>query len=319
MTAQLDLAIRSKLGKEDFRQRIRLAWAILQNQHPMAKSRAVSKQDYMDNSASSAGDVYFAVDLSKDVDDALLGSSENLVFLDEHFNTVDSFDFYLHTQNTARVVDPEKCLAKLFVFPVEDSQARVQTLRFLLVSSHQIQDGLSNFTWLRSFIHILNQSTPELKASLAKAIEPATLQDRLQPPQEALYPAITGSRARQRWFWVLTRILRHVRIPHKAGFPNPLRRSEPLKIATTFSPVYASVLDYSRPPVLNTYLCSARASFKATQRLHRICKAAGVSVGAGCFALAALIMMEFHERQTPGVPLTERKPFITGFPLNPRP
>jgi hypothetical protein len=30
-------------------------------------------------------------------------------------------------------------------------------------------------------------------------------------------------------------------------------------------------------------------------------------------------MMEFHERAEPNVPLSERKPFITGFPLNPRP
>ena len=62
----------------------------------------------------------------------------------------------------------------------------------------------------------------------------------------------------------------------------------------------------------------AKASKKATQRLHRICREAGASVGAGCFALAALIVMEMHERREPNLALKERKPFVSGFPLNPR-
>ena len=89
--------------------------------------------------------------------------------------------------------------------------------------------------------------------------------------------------------------------------------------AVSFRPTYAPVLNYDRIPPLNTVPVFVRASVQDTKRLHRLCREAKVSIGAGCFALAAIIMMEAYELREPDVPPSQRKPFITGFPINPRP
>ena len=217
-----------------------------------------------------------------------------------------------------RVIDPGKALAKLFVYALEPTRNGRSMLRFLKVAAHEIEDGLTTYHWMRNFVYYLNQPLSELRRQLLDMIEPAKLPSRLPPPQEQLYPPITGTKARQRWFWLLTRILRHVRKPLPAGFDNPLRRHTPRSEAVPLSPAYAPLLDYSRTPSLNCFPMFAKASLCSTQRLHRLCREAKASIGAGCFALASLIMMEMHERREPDVPLVERQPFISGFPLNPR-
>lgn len=318
LNVQLDLTVKTLLGKEELRERIVLAWALFQCEHPLAQSRALERQSYMDEPKVATPPVYSVVDVPEDESAAIDNARANLVFLEDHFNDVDPLDFWLHAQNAARVVVPEQSLAKCFVFPFKLDENGSGTLRFLNVIGHQVTDGLTNYTWMRSFVHILNKPAADLHAALQANITPSALLSHLPPPQESLYPLITGSKARQRWFWALTRILRHVRKPHRAGFPNPLRRAVPLA-PSHLPPTYASLLDYSRLPPLNTVPVFAKASLLATARLTTLCRSASVSVGAGCFALAALLMMEFHERLEPSIPLSERRPFITGFPLNPRP
>ena len=170
---------------------------------------------------------------------------------------------------------------------------------------------------MRDFIHLLNLDVPKLQRRLHSLLKPEGLQSRLPLPQEALYPPITGSPARKRWFWLLTRILRHVRKPLPAGFANPVRRKTTHR-PIPLSPVYGSVLDYTKTPLLNTRPGTVHVHTRNTQRLHRLCREAKVSIGAGCFALVALVMMEMHELRHPDIPLSERSPFISGFPLNPR-
>ncbi|KAM0714950.1 hypothetical protein Q7P37_009415 [Cladosporium fusiforme] len=318
LNVQLDLTIKSSLSKDELRNRISLAWTLFRCEHPLAQSMAVERQPYMSERNVSTQPVYSVVDVPQDEDTAVASAQDSLVFLEDHFDKVDPYDFWLHCQNTARVVDSAKSLSKCFVYPLIPHKDGTSTLRFLLVLGHQIADGLTNYTWMRSFVHLLNKPLQELHASLQTDIKAEALLSRLPPPQESLYPHITGSPARQRWFWVLTRVLRHVRTPHPAGFSNPLRRAAPVNPAP-LPPTYSAVLNYTRLPVLNTVPVFAKASLPATTRLNRICRSAGVSVGAGCFAVAALLMMEFHERQDPTAPLSARKPFITGFPLNPRP
>jgi hypothetical protein len=318
LNVQLDLTIKSQLSKEQLRERITLAWALFQCEHPLAQSKALERQRYMDEPGNVTSPIYSVVDVPKNEAAAVDNAKASLVFLEDHFEHVDPYDFWLHAQNTGRVVDAAQSLAKCFVYPAKLREDGTGSLRFLMVIGHQITDGLTNYTWMRSFVHILNKTLPELHTSLQADIAPEALLARLPPPQESLYPHITGSKAKQRWFWVLTRILRHIRKPHQAGFANPLCRKTPVN-PSALPPTYASVLDYSRVPPLNTVPVSAKASLVATTRLNRICRSASVSVGAGCFALAALLMMEFYERQEPDVSLSARKPFITGFPLNPRP
>ncbi|KAK5127190.1 hypothetical protein LTR85_008551 [Meristemomyces frigidus] len=224
--------------------------------------------------------------------EAIRDADKHVSFLDDHYETVDTQDFWLHSQNVARVVEPTQALAKLFVLPLEPrgSDNRHFNLRFFLIGSHQIWDGLTTFVWLRDLVHNLNKSEDALKAQLATLLDKKTLPDRLPLPQEALYPPISGSR-----------------------FANPLLRRSAALLGPVAppSPTYAAVLCYSKTPPLSSAPVFAKVSPRNTQRLHRLCREAKASIGAGCFALAALVMMEIHEALTPGIPLSERKPFVS--------
>ena len=110
--------------------------------------------------------------------------------------------------------------------------------------------------------------------------------------------------------------MRHVRTPLPVGFSNPLQRRDTRREPFSLSPTYHPALDYSKLPPLNTYELVARVSRRNLHRLQRLCREANASVGAGCFALVALIMMEMYETREPDVNLSERKCFIAGFPLD---
>jgi hypothetical protein len=318
MNAQLELEIRTSLEHHDFRERILFAWTCLRCQHLLLQAKALTGRELFDKDAPKRTDVYFKVDLPRTVSEAIEDAAQHLVFLSDHFDHVYHWDFWMHCQNTARILDPSKALSKVFVHGLEPTQDGLSRLRLLFIVSHQIWDGMTTYTCMRDFVYFLNEPIPELKARLVDMILEAKVLDRLPPPQEQLYPAISGSKARQRWFWLITRILRHVRKPLPAGFENPLKRRQPRNHAITMSPTYAPVLDYTKPPILNSVPCFATVPQKATRRLHRLCKELNVSIGAGVYAIGAILMMEFHERREPNIPLSERKPFITGFPLNPR-
>ena len=318
MNAQLELEIRTSLGHHDFRERILFAWACLRCQHLLLQAKALTGHDLFGKSTPKRTDVYFKVDVPRSVSEAIEDAAQNLVFTSDHFDYVSPWDFWIHCQNSARILDPSKALSKVFVHGLEPTKDGCSMLRLLFIVSHSIWDGMTTYTCFRDFVFFLNQPIQESKAKLVDIIQEAKVLSRLPPPQEQLYPAISGNRARQRWFWLLTRILRHVRRPLPAGFENPLKRQQPRAQAVPLSPTYAPLLDYSKPPILNSIPCYAKASPNGTKRLHRLCREANVSIGAGVYALAAIIMMEFHERRETNIPLSERRPFITGFPLNPR-
>lgn len=319
MNMQLDLECKSRLSDEDFRERMLFAWTALRYKHLLLQAKALSREVLgLEVGEGEGREWHFAIDAPRTVQQAVEDAGEHLVFLQDHFSNIDARDFWMHAQNTARVIDPSRALAKLFVLPPEPLPNGNLALKLLIVCSHQICDGMAMSIWLRSFIHYLNLPVPSLRQEVSHLLVPTNLSARLPEAQESMYPPIAGSRARQRWFWLLTRILRHVRRPLPAAFANPLKRTTPMKTSTPLSPVYAPVLDYSVPTQLNTFRCTAKTSHTATKRLHRLCREANTSIGAGCFALAATIQMELHERRHPDIPLDQRKPFITGFPLNPR-
>ena len=319
MNVQLDLEVESSLSHHDFRERILFAWACLCYQHLLLKAKAVSSETLSGQDGRSSGsDVCFVIEAATNISQAIEDSAKRLVFLNDHFEAIDPLDFWTHCQNTARIIDPSTALAKLFILPLELVKNGHSALRFLIVGAHEILDGLTMYTWSRDLVHFLNKPLEELRQELRDLMEPSKIVSRLPLPQEALYPPINGNRAQRRWFWLLTRILRHVRKPLSAGFVNPLRRTRARTAAVSLSSVYSPFLDYSRAPLLNCLPLSGRTSPKATQRLHRLCREANASIGAGSFALAALIMMEMYERREPDVPPAERRPFISGFPLDPR-
>ncbi|KAF2718157.1 hypothetical protein K431DRAFT_306283 [Polychaeton citri CBS 116435] len=318
---QLQLEIVTSLSLDAIKDKIKLAWACLRCQHLMLQTRAVPLRDLQLSDARGLDDssaLHFGFDVAQTSDDAVRQAIEQITFLDEHYHTVNQPDFSVHCQNVARIVDPSTSLTKLFVLPIYRTSSGRAALQFVTVMGHQVVDGLTSTRWMRHFLDILNHTNDELLAKIAKSLDINTMISRLPPAQEAAYPQITGSRARQRWFWLLTRILRHVRRSLPEGFENPLKRHAGPKAPTSLSPTYSSVLDYSRVPPLNSFPCFAKVSVRDTERLHKLCRQANVSIGSGCFALAALTMMEMYERREPEIPLQDRKPFITGFPLDPR-
>ncbi|KAK0347376.1 hypothetical protein LTR02_002954 [Friedmanniomyces endolithicus] len=306
INVMLELEMNSTAGEDDLRKRILLAWTCLRCQHWLLQAKALAGRDVAGTLDEPRDDMFFAIDVPSTVDNAIGEAKRHLMHLNEYHDEVGWRDFWLHCQNTPRVVDPKKALAKMFVLPSERraESKGTSSLRFLTVGAHHIWDGLT--------------TTPQqLEERLQTLLEPDEVKSRLPLPQEALYPPISGSRARQRWFWLLTRILRHVRTPLLAGFGNPLQRPTSLP-ATPLSPTYAKALDYSRLPPLNTITCPVAIKQRPTLHLHRLCREVKASIGAGCFALSALVMMEMYERLQPDILLEERKPFVSGFPLNPR-
>ncbi|PIB01719.1 hypothetical protein CB0940_01731 [Cercospora beticola] len=314
MNSLVKLAIKSKLSTEDFRERILLAWTQLRCQHVLLQARTIREKDGLNNFAPQG--LSFAVNIHTSVSKAVESAGRHLIFLEDHYEHVNHKDFYMHCQNTSRVVDPEDALAKVFILPSTQEDGNT-ILRIQFVIAHEIADGISINAWTNNFLKYLNESTDQLKTLIKTTINPEDMQTRLPLPQEALYPKIPGSLARQRWFWAITRILRHVRKPHAAGFANPLRRQQK-RTPIPLSPTYSAVLDYRRTLPLNTIPMYISVSAENTARLQQLCREAKASVGAGIYALVAVCMMELYEQREPDIPLNERKCFITGFPLNPR-
>lgn len=312
----LELEAKGVSNRAKLHERIRLAWSALRVKHCLLQAKALPRRAILDDEASKSEEINFVIDVPRCPQQAMSAAHE-CVFLDQHYDTVDPADFWCHSQNTGRVLNPAQALARIFVFPIEQKNLETAVLRFQLVVAHHILDGIAMYVCMRDFVHFLNSPLDTLREQILKIHTPETIRAALPLPQEVYYPTITGSRARRRWFWLLMRILRHVRKPLQAGFPNPLYRRAP-SLPTPLSPIYAAVLDYNRTPPLNTVRCNVHVSRRGTQRLHRLCREANVSIGAGCFALSALVMMEMDELVRPDIVVRDRKPFISGFPINPR-
>lgn len=318
INASLELTFNNRGSPEQLRRRIVLAWAVTRLEHVLLMSKAVGRQDYM--AAGYESRDRFALLCPPDgPEKAIAEAEQHICFTQDHYKCVDFRELYRHAQNTGRVIDAGQALAKLFVSPLPEHPGESSNLNFLFVMGHQITDGLTNYTWLSHFLRILNTPISELQGAVTSLSDVQSIRNRLPLPQEDLYPRIQGSRARARWFWLFNLVLRHVKKPLPAAFPNPLRTDEPLKSARPMPSRYDAILDYGKTPPLNTFTSFTRVSKPATQRLHRLCREAGTSVGAGCFVMVAIVMMSLHELRHPDIPLSSRKPFIGFFPINPRP
>lgn len=314
--AVIRLKAKIRCSEKNLRERITAAWAVLQLHHGLLQAKALDRQDYMDQDISSNRDRFFVVESPRGSDDALEFARNSLIFLGDHYDDIDQADFHYHAQNAARILDEKHGLSKLFVLPLSNNSDSTKSLRFEAVMGHQITDGLSNANWTAHFIRLLNTPIATLLGFIPNLIE--NMHASLPVAQEDLYPIVPGNVARRRWFWLLTLVLRHVRKPYPAAFPNPLRRSEPRSKAVVPPLTYASILNYDRPPPLNTATSTIRLSHASTQRLHRLCRSVSCSIGAGCFVIVAISMMNMHTLRNPSIPDFERAPFIGSFPIDAR-
>ncbi|KAI9718462.1 MAG: hypothetical protein M1828_006707 [Chrysothrix sp. TS-e1954] len=316
INCMLTTEIRSSLDRPQFRDRVKLAWACMRQYHVLMSATAV----YGTSLPLKAGDAengerYFLL-RCRSPKQALQDANNTLTWVEDHYRHVDPSELYRHVMNTARTVDITKACAEMFVLPLQASSDGKHHLRFLNVAAHQITDGYSSYTTHLYFVSLLNRSEAELKAMLQTLVKSENVWSRLPPAQESIYPPIPGSRAQQRWFWAISRIFRHKRRRPPPAFANPLRRSQPLAEAQAMEPKFDRLFDYTRKPPLNTFVESAVVPTAATRRIQRLCRSVGVSIGAGCFTLCALAMMELQEELYPS---NEQPHFIGSFPLNPRP
>jgi hypothetical protein len=309
----LNLEVRTCLGPNDVKKRILLAWANLRVQHVLL--RAFLEHD------QGTGLRRFVVRVPSTGNTALEEAAALTTFLDDVYPNADLTYFFEHSINTGRIVPDTKSISCLFVFPLRATKTGTFKLTLLQFAGHIAFDGLTTFNWSSHFVHLLNQGNDQLLQQLETFTKPERIKTLLPPAQEDLYPTIPGSIARQRWFWAILRVLRHVRKPLPSAFPNPLRFAKRPPSCLPLLPKYPKLLDYtpSHQPPLQTGSMTFILSSSSSKRLISLCRAVNASVGAGCFALVALVMMHLEAQLHPHIPLSERKPFIASFPLNPRP
>jgi hypothetical protein len=84
-------------------------------------------------------------------------------------------------------------------------------------------------------------------------------------------------------------------------------------------PKYSKVLSYNSILPLNSFNKGASLSPKATNNLKVLCPAVGVSIGSGCFTLVAFVMVSLKAAYLHRSPLSQHRPFIGSFPVNPHP
>ncbi|KAF1999457.1 hypothetical protein P154DRAFT_467585, partial [Amniculicola lignicola CBS 123094] len=305
---------RESLGGEELRRRILLAWTLLRLQHVLLMSRAVDDEE-------QGGRRSFVVGIPQGgAEEVVREAGESVVWVEDFYEEVDGDEFLRHCRNVGRLVVPERCLSRLHILPKRTLKSGNVEVRVLITMAHQISDGLTAYNWIRNFVRVLNLGVGELEREIEICSKEEEMRKRLPPAQESLYPRIPGNKARQRWFWAIMRILRHVRRPLPQTFINPLRREQSLTTVMSLPPIFPRVFDYTeakRPPN-NGFQCLARLSKTASTKVMHLCRSNGISIGAGGFALAGLSMMDLEEQRHPNIPDSDRPPFVTSFPLNPR-
>ncbi|KAJ4992050.1 hypothetical protein SVAN01_02371 [Stagonosporopsis vannaccii] len=312
MTATLTLALSSSLSPQDYRHRIALAWTALRLRHVLLLSR------HLDD--PSRGLRCFGVDVPASLDEAVGDVEGSIVWVEDLYGSVDANEVHDHALNVERVVKPEVCMSRLHVLPPTTLRDGTKGVSILVVMAHQISDGLSAYGWFKDFIRLLNLPVIDIEKEIRSSLQPQVLEARLPLAQEDLYPRIVGNRARQRWIWAIIRVLRHVKRSPPPTFANPLYRPEALEKPRPMERKYAKLFSYegaNMPPISSGHI-GAALSPSASARLINLCRGAKLSIGAGCFALAGLAMMDIHASQHPSLSASEIPAMTASFPLNPR-
>ncbi|KAI1175141.1 hypothetical protein F4777DRAFT_588729 [Nemania sp. FL0916] len=309
VNALLNTSVSTRLSAPRLQHHLLLAYTLLRLRHCLLRASVELR--------TLEVEPWFSVRIPASADAAIRDAGKAVQFLDPDVDGVlDMADFYVHAQNVARVLDPSEVLSRLFVLPRKPEGSSRRKVQFLFVMAHQIVDGLSCMYWMADFTRIVNMPTEDIRLAIEAAVSPDSVRASLPPAQEDLYAPVAPTRAQQRWFWAITIVLKHVKKPLPEAFPNPLRRTIPLSKSRPLPPKYASALDYSQTPPLNTFFVRFQLSKAASQRLYRLCRGVNASIGAGGFVLVGMAMMAIHEARYPND--TARRPFVGHFPLNAR-
>ena len=166
MNAQLDVEVRVSFENVDYRERVLFAWTCLRCKHLLLQAKTAPTSQFYGRRTIAGSTMCFQIDPPTNISQAVEAAGQHLVFLSDHFNEIDPSDFWTHCQNTARALDPERALCRLFVHRLKHIDNGRSILRFLRVSAHQIEDGLTTYTWFRDFVAFLNMPVPELRTRL---------------------------------------------------------------------------------------------------------------------------------------------------------
>ena len=281
MNSNLYFDLRTKLDEHALRRRLLLTWAVFRQEHPMLSCKVKDGRELPNVADTDRNARHFVFKPCQTYEEMLQEAADTSTFAADHYSDTGLQDFYVHLMNTARSIDPTRSLSRLFIMPSTMDDDGLLHMHLILVIGHQISDGLTWFRWHSSFLDLLNKSRDELKQR-CHYLTGSDAHHRQPPAQEMLYPPINGSTARQRWFWIISRILRHVRKPPPASFPNPLHRTEILQHAMSMPPTFTKILDYSKVPPLNSLTVSGKLSPQATRRLSKLCRQVNISIGSGC-------------------------------------
>lgn len=313
--------LRTSLTDAQLRERIVLAWTLMRHSHVLLSAQARFLHEIVPREPNHRWtSKCFVYHRPRSIEEAVEETRPHVRFVEDSYPDPNVDQFYQHVLNTNRAFDSKSALSKLYVMPLKRTSPRTARLHLIANFAHQITDGLTVFRWTSQLAQTLNRSEVDIRCALETLLgDPQNLRQLMPPSQESLYPVRSPNVARQRWHWLITRILRHVRIPPPAGFPNPLRRAKPPLNARTFPTTYDKILDYTVTPPLNGGFAMASIHGTSSQKLRRLCKEARISLGSGCFTLIALVMMALEEQRHPDIPLPSRLPFVGSFPVNPRP
>lgn len=320
---------------DDLKKIILVAWANLCTAHVLVAAKVKMGAELREDPdvAMRVKDTelhqkFFVFDVPGSAEEALDHAADSVVFMEDFYASKDvpADKFYLHAMNSASLVKPEKSLSTLLVLPMENTGRGTFNLRLLMVAAHQIGDGVSLYQWQTHFVHLLNKEISTILAGIPELTKTERLMARLAPAQEDLYAPIPGNKARRRWFWAISRVMYDLHKPQFVGFKNPLFKPARRR-APRYPPVYKDVLDYSARPKTSASVVQAQITSHAVSRLYALCKEAKASIGAGIFTLLGIVMMKLEEERLLANGLIRPEeletavlpPFMTGFPINPRP
>jgi hypothetical protein len=319
--AQLTLEATSSVSAEDFAKRVTLAWTLLRTHHGLLRTKVVNGDELSSSAGLIRTERHFVVTRPGKVASMVEEAKHNMVFVEEKYPDVDVDVFCRHLMNTSRAIDPSSSLSRLFVLPARSLENGRYQVDFVFIVAHEITDGLTVYNQNSHFLRLLNRSMADLELDLQHAsLDTDRLLTALPPAQESLYPPLTGSTARQRWAWAISRVLRHVRTPPPASIQNPLRRAQALAAGAQHMPrLFPAILNYDKTPPLTSGRGHVKLSGRASSRVIDLCRQIQVSIGAGCFTLIAMSMMAIYEQDNKSNALTSAIPLTFSFPINPRP
>lgn len=155
INATLELDIATSCTQAQIEERILLAWTALRLHHVLLLSKAVFRQSFM-RPAHKGPTRYYLIHFPEHPKQAIAEAQSCLTFLRGEDYRFALGDFFHHAQNVARIVQPTKAMAELFVLPISSTNEGKHRLQLLFVM------GVSWASQVRKKLHLANKRSSNL-------------------------------------------------------------------------------------------------------------------------------------------------------------